>query len=85
LHYCHFWTYTSKFSPHLGRDQKGRFIGKIIPFEPLEEKVKEALTGELLGDGHLRFNKKGEDGLPKSKTNAQLAMTLKSEEYATYL
>ena len=47
--------------------------------------MKEAIVGELLGDGHLRFNKKGVDGLPKPNTNAQLAMTLKSKEYVTYL
>ena len=29
--------------------------------------------------------KKGEDGLPKPNTNAQLAMTLKSKEHVTYL
>jgi hypothetical protein len=38
-----------------------------------------------LGDGHLRYNKKGADGLPKPNTNAQFAITLKSEEYVTYL
>ena len=41
--------------------------------------------GDLLGDGHLRFNKKGVDGLPKPNTNVQFAMTLKSKEYVTYL
>jgi proton-conducting membrane transporter len=85
FHFLNFVTNTSKLPPNLGRDLKGRFVGKILPFEPLEKKVIEALTGELLGDGHLRFNKKGEDGFPKPNTNAQLAMTLKSEEYATYL
>jgi hypothetical protein len=85
FHFFHFVTNTSKLPPHLGRDLKGRFVGKILPFKPLKKKVIEALTGELLGDGHLRFNKKGEDGLPKPNTNAQLAMTLKSEDYSTYL
>lgn len=47
--------------------------------------MNEALVGELLGDGHLRFNKKGIDGKPKPNTNAQLAMTLKSKEYVDYL
>lgn len=45
----------------------------------------EALVGDLLGDGHLRFNKKGADGLPKPNTNVQFAMTLKSKEYVMYL
>ena len=70
---------------HLARDNKGRFIGKSLPLIPLPPKLIEALTGELLGDGHLRFNKKGIDGKPKPNTNAQLAMTLKSKEYVDYL
>jgi hypothetical protein len=70
---------------HLARDSKGRFIGKSLPLEPLPSKLNEALVGELLGDGHLRFNKKGLDGKPKPNTNAQLAMTLKSKEYVDYL
>lgn len=70
---------------HLERDEKGRFIGKLLPLEPLPDKLKSAMVGELLGDGHLRFNKKGLDGLPKPNTNAQLAMTLKSKEHVTYL
>lgn len=46
----------SSLPPHLEWDEKGRFKAKEIP---LEDKVKEALIGELLGDGHLRFTKKG--------------------------
>ena len=53
--------------------------------EALNKENLEALYGELLGDGHLRFNKKGEDGLPKPNTNAQFAITLKSKEYVYYL
>ena len=70
---------------HLGRDEKGRFIRKSLPLVPLPEKLIEAIIGELLGDGHLRFNKKGVDGKPKPHTNAQLAMTLKSKEHVEYL
>jgi hypothetical protein len=70
---------------HLERDEKGRFKGKLVPLEPLPENFKAALVGELLGDGHLRFNKKGLDGLPKPNTNVQLAMTLKSKKHVTYL
>ena len=70
---------------HLSRDSKGRFKGQILPLIPLPSKLNEALIGELLGDGHLRFNKKGIDGKPKPNTNAQLAMTLKSKEYVDYL
>ena len=78
-------TWMSVLPTHLGRDKKGRFIGKTLPLVPLPPKLVEALLGELLGDGHLRFNKKGEDGKPKSNTNAQLAMTLKSKAYVDYL
>ncbi len=70
---------------HLGRDNKGRFLRKTLPLVPLPEKLREAIIGELLGDGHLRFNKKGQDGKPKPHTNAQLAMTLKSKEHVEYL
>ena len=70
---------------HLGRDIKGRFIGQSLPLVTLPSKLIEALVGELLGDGHLRFNKKGIDGKPKPNTNAQLAMTLKSKKHTDYL
>ena len=70
---------------HLGRDKKGRFFRKTVPLVPLPDILKDAIIGELLGDGHLRFNKKGVDGKPKPNTNAQLAMTVKSKEYVEYL
>ena len=43
---------------HLGRDKKGRFKRKNIPpvSLPLPDKLQEAMVGQLLGDGHLRFN-----------------------------
>ena len=53
------------------RDDKGRFFkapGSAQELKPLSNKLLEALSGELLGDGHIRFNKKGEDGLPKPNT-----------------
>ena len=73
--------------PHLKRGKDGKFktSDTIIKPKPLDDKLIEALVGELLGDGHLRFNKKGLDGKPKPNTNAQLAMTLKSKEYTYYL
>lgn len=67
------------------RDKRGRFIGRKLAFIPLPANLLEAMVGDLLGDGHLRFNKKGVDGLPKPNTNVQFAMTLKSKEYVTYL
>ena len=70
---------------HLERDKKGRFKGKQIPLVPLPLKLTEALIGDLLGDGCIRFNKKLASGTPKPNTNAQFAMTLKSKEYVTYL
>jgi hypothetical protein len=42
-----------------------------------------ALTGSLLGDGHLRFTHKNKEGQPSG--NALFAMTLKSYEYIFYL
>lgn len=69
----------------LGRDHKGRFIGKNLPLVPLPDKLQKAMMGELLGDGHLRFNKKGINGLPKPNTNAQFAITLKSKEHVMFL
>ena len=72
---------------HLGRDKNGRFIRKITPpvSVPLPDKLKEAMVGQLLVDGHLRFTKKGLDGKPKPNTNAQFSMTLKSKLYSDYL
>jgi len=46
------------------RDKNGRFISKQAPLVPLAAKLKDAIIGELLGDGHLRFTHKGSDGLP---------------------
>jgi hypothetical protein len=34
----------------------GSFIGKVSPVIPLPLTLKEAMYGDLLGDGQLRFN-----------------------------
>ena len=47
------------------RGKDGKFIS--VPsnnLEPLSTIVKEALIGELLGDGCLRYTKKVQDGNP---------------------
>jgi hypothetical protein len=71
---------TAGLSTHLTRDKNGRFISnpRVAPLEPLADKLKEAIVGEILGDGHLRFTKKGPDGLPKGNSNAHFAMTARS-------
>ena len=46
-------------------------------------KLHEALIGDLLGDGHLRFTHK--DKLGKYTGNAHYAMTLKNFDYAYFL
>ena len=68
-----------------GKDGKFKTSDTFIKPKPLDAKLIEALVGDLLGDGHLRFNKKGLDGKPKPNTNAQFAMTLKSKEHTYYL
>jgi hypothetical protein len=43
------------------RDKKGRFISKqeaLVALIALPDKLKDAIIGELLGDGHLRFTQK---------------------------
>ena len=68
------------------RDSKGRFLpGSTLEIKPLSNNLLEALYGELLGDGLLRFNKKGADGLPNPNTNAQFSITLKSKEHIYHL
>ena len=67
----------------VGRDQKDRFKGKSLPLVPLPSKITEALVGDLLGDGHLRFTHKDKNG--EVKGNAHYAMTLKHFDYAFYL
>ena len=68
------------------RDSKGRFkAGYTQIYEPLPSELLEALYGELLGDGHLRFHTKGEDGKGKTNTNVQFEITLKSKEHITHL
>ena len=57
--------------------------GKILsaPFrvyEPLIKDVEEALIGELLGDGCLRYTGKILNGNPSLNKNVIFAMTLKS-------
>ena len=47
------------------RSISGKFISvPTISLEPLSPIVKEALTGELLGDGCLRYTKKVQEGNP---------------------
>lgn len=73
---------------NIPRDKKGRFTGTKQTYVALSPLVKDSLIGDLLGDGHLRFNKKGglaTDSLPRPNSNAQFAMTLKSEDYVMYL
>jgi hypothetical protein len=72
-----------KFSTQIGRDSRGRFKKIINPFVPLPEITKEALIGELLGDGHLRGTHKDEKGYIKG--NCHFGITLKSYDYAFYL
>jgi hypothetical protein len=68
---------------HLGRDEKGRFIKKLVPLVQLPEQLKEALFGDLLGDGHLRCTHKDKDG--NYTGNCHYAMTLKIYNYSFYL
>jgi LAGLIDADG DNA endonuclease family/Proton-conducting membrane transporter len=57
------------------------YISMIFPVIP--PKVKDALTGDLLGDGHLRFTHKDKNG--NFTGNSHYAMTLKNYDYAFYL
>lgn len=57
------------------------YISMILPVIP--PKVKDALTGDLLGDGHLRFTHKDKNG--NFTGNSHYAMTLKNYDYAFYL
>jgi formate hydrogenlyase subunit 3/multisubunit Na+/H+ antiporter MnhD subunit len=50
-------------------------LSKLFPVIP--SKLMNALIGDLLGDGHLRFTHKGKDGKPTPSSNALYAMTLK--------
>jgi len=75
-------SYSSK-----ARDSKGRFVSASPDTqpvgEPLPTELKEALIGDLLGDGHLWFTHKDKTGNPKG--NALYAMTLKDYNYIYYL
>jgi hypothetical protein len=71
------------FSTRIERDSKGRIKNIINPFVPLPEITKEALIGELLGDGHLRGTHKDQKG--NIKGNCHFGITLKSYDYAFYL
>ena len=72
---------------NLRRGKDGRFKSstKVVIPMPLDRKLYEALTGELLGDGHLRFTKKNKDGKPRLNVNALFEITLKSKEHVFYL
>lgn len=68
------------------RGKDGKFISvPSINLEPLNPTVKEALIGELLGDGCLRYTKKVQDGNPNPNWNVNFAMALKSYEHIIYL
>ena len=70
------------------RDTKGRFISS--PFskniqEQISLEIKNALVGEMLGDGCLRYTKKIINGKPNPNWNVVFAITLKSIEHIYYL
>lgn len=67
----------------LPRDSKGRFLPRKLEIEPLPDKLKQALVGDLLGDGYLGYRKKDKNG--KVIGNVIYAMTLKMYDYADYL
>ena len=68
------------------RGKDGKFISvPSINLEPLDPTLKEALIGELLGDGCLRYTRKVEDGKPNTNWNVIFAMTLKSYEHVIHL
>jgi hypothetical protein len=71
------------------RDNKGRFRTpnqeERLPLIALSKKVMDPLIGNLLGDGSLQINKKGQDGKPKLNCNAIYTMTLKDKTYTYYL
>ena len=68
------------------RGKDGKFISMPSNnLEPLSPILKEALIGELLGDGCLRYSKKIQDGNPKPNWNVHFAMTLKSYAHVFYL
>ena len=49
------------------RGKDGKFISvPSINLEPLDPTLKEALIGELLGDGCLRYTRKVEHGKPNT-------------------
>lgn len=46
------------------RDKKGRFLSTPQPLIALNDKIKNCLIGDLIGDGHLRFTHKDQQGVP---------------------
>lgn len=63
------------------RGPDGRFKSHLLrSYEPLISTVKEALVGELLGDGCLRYTAKVINGKRNPNCNVIFAMTLKSYE-----
>jgi len=50
----------------------------------ISSKLGEILTGSMLGDGCLRFTKKGPDGQARPNSNALFAITLKNQEYVNH-
>ena len=68
-----------------GSDGKFKSSNKLIVPKPLPNKVLEALVGDMLGDGHIRYTKKELDGKPRGNSNAQFEMTLKSRDHVYFL
>jgi hypothetical protein len=50
----------------------------------ITSKLGEILTGSMLGDGCLRFTRKGPDGKAHPNSNALFAITLKNQEYVNH-
>ena len=68
------------------RGPDGKFLSAPFRvYEPLIKDVEEALIGELLGDGCLRYTGKIINGNPNPNKNVIFAMTLKSHEHIIHL
>jgi hypothetical protein len=69
------------------RDEQGKFQKadsiKASEIVPLPKDLADALVGEMLGDGHLRYTHKDKEGNPTG--NVHFAMTLKLYDYTMYL
>jgi hypothetical protein len=67
------------------RDSKGRFVGRNKIITLLSQELLEAITGDLLGDGHLRSHTKKNSNMPYGSAHMAFTFSVANLPLLNYL